>query len=129
MNVLVVTNMWPTVDEPSFGCFVAEQVEDLRSLGLHVDVIAFDGRRDRRNYVRAAKAVRHAVRHQPVSIVHAHYGLTGAVAATQRSVPVQKTKGVPHAASLSAMRQVLLPFKFISSRTASKFCSSIRASA
>ena len=47
MNVLVVTNMWPTAAEPSFGCFVAEQVEDLRSLGLHVDVIAFDGRRDR----------------------------------------------------------------------------------
>ena len=43
MNVLVVTNMWPTADEPSFGCFVAEQVEDLRGLGLHVDVIAFAG--------------------------------------------------------------------------------------
>jgi teichuronic acid biosynthesis glycosyltransferase TuaC len=91
MNVLVVTNMWPTADEPSFGCFVAEQVEDLRGLGLHVDVIAFDGRRDRRNYVRAAQAVRHAVRHQPVSLVHAHYGLTGAVAAMQRSAPVITT--------------------------------------
>jgi teichuronic acid biosynthesis glycosyltransferase TuaC len=91
MNVLVVTNMWPTPDEPSFGCFVAEQVEDVRHLGLDVDVIAFDGRRDRRNYVRAARAVREAVRRRPVSVVHAHYGLTGAVAATQRSAPVITT--------------------------------------
>ena len=87
MRVLVVTNMWPTPDEPSFGCFVEEQVEDVRGLGLEVEVIAFDGRRDRRNYVRAARAVRAAVRRRPVSVVHAHYGLTGAVAATQRSVP------------------------------------------
>ena len=91
MNVLVVTNMWPTPDEPSFGCFVAEQVEDVRLLGLDVEVIAFDGRRDRRNYVRAARAVRDAVRRRPVSVVHAHYGLTGAVAATQRSAPVITT--------------------------------------
>jgi teichuronic acid biosynthesis glycosyltransferase TuaC len=91
MNVLVVTNMWPTPEDPSFGCFVAEQVEDVRGLGLHVDVIAFDGRRDRRNYIRAARAVRAAVRRHAVSVVHAHYGLTGAVAATQRSTPVITT--------------------------------------
>jgi teichuronic acid biosynthesis glycosyltransferase TuaC len=91
VNILVVTNMWPTPEEPSFGCFVAEQVEDVRGLGLHVDVISFDGRRHRRNYVRAARAVRDAVRRHPVSVVHAHYGLTGAVAVTQRSAPVITT--------------------------------------
>jgi teichuronic acid biosynthesis glycosyltransferase TuaC len=91
MNVLMVTNMWPTPEEPSFGCFVAEQVEDVRRLGLHVDVISFDGRSDRRNYLRAARAVHAAVRRRPISVVHAHYGLTGALAATQRSAPVITT--------------------------------------
>jgi teichuronic acid biosynthesis glycosyltransferase TuaC len=91
VNVLVVTNMWPTPGDPSFGCFVEEQVDDLRRLGLDVDVISFDGRRARRNYARAAWTVRAAVRQRPVSVVHAHYGLTGAVAAMQRSVPVITT--------------------------------------
>jgi teichuronic acid biosynthesis glycosyltransferase TuaC len=91
MKVLVVTNMWPTPDDPSFGCFVEEQVEDVRRLGLDVEVIAFDGRRKRLNYVRAVRAVRDAVGNRSVSVVHAHYGLTGAVAAAQRSVPVITT--------------------------------------
>ncbi len=91
MNVLVVSNMWPTEAEPSFGCFVAEQVEDLRRLGMHVEVIAFDGRRRRRAYARAALEVRDRVRRRRPSLVHAHYGLTGAVAASQRSAPVITT--------------------------------------
>jgi teichuronic acid biosynthesis glycosyltransferase TuaC len=91
MRVLVVTNMFPTSLEPWFGSFVADQVDDLQALGFDMRVLHFDGRRDRLNYVRAARQVRSSVAREGVDLIHAHYGLTGALALTQRSIPVVTT--------------------------------------
>jgi glycosyltransferase involved in cell wall biosynthesis len=91
VNVLVVTNMYPTKTEPWFGSFVRDQVEDLRSLGLDVEVLSFDGRRRVSEYGRAAGRVRRLARTGKFDVVHAHYGLSGAVALAQRSAPVVTT--------------------------------------
>jgi glycosyltransferase involved in cell wall biosynthesis len=91
LNVLVVTNMYPTDSEPWFGSFVRDQVDDLRALGLDVEVLDFDGRSDVRAYGRAARRARQLARTRRFQIVHAHYGLTGAVALAQGSVPVVTT--------------------------------------
>jgi glycosyltransferase involved in cell wall biosynthesis len=88
---LVVTNMWPSPREPRHGIFVQEQVRDLRARGADVAVIAFDGRSDVLEYVRAIRRVRSAVRNRQFDVVHAHYGLTGLVALFQRSIPVAVT--------------------------------------
>jgi teichuronic acid biosynthesis glycosyltransferase TuaC len=91
VNLLVVTNMYPTAAEPWFGSFVRDQVEDLQALGLDVEVLAFDGRQRRSEYARAARRVRRLAGTGRFDIVHAHYGLSGAVALAQRSVPVVTT--------------------------------------
>jgi glycosyltransferase involved in cell wall biosynthesis len=91
VNVLVLTNMYPTEDEPWFGSFVRDQVQDLRTLDLDVEVLAFDGRHHAREYGRAARRARQLVRTGRFDMVHAHYGLSGAVALAQRSVPVVTT--------------------------------------
>lgn len=91
MRVLVFTNMWPIADDPSAGCFVAEQVDDLRSLGIDVDVLAFNGRDDSRNYVRGARALRRRLSADAFDLVHAHYGLTGAAALLQQRAPIVTT--------------------------------------
>ena len=91
MRVVVLTNMYPTDARPVFGIFVKEQVEDLRALGVDVEVLFFDGRASKRNYLRAVRAVRRIVREQRPDLVHAHYGLTGAVALCQRRTPVVTT--------------------------------------
>lgn len=91
MKVLVLTNMYPTEQEPWAGAFVAEQVEDLRLLGLDIGVVRFDGRGDRKEYLRAGSRLRQIVTEEDFELVHAHYGLTGAVALAQRRVPVATT--------------------------------------
>jgi glycosyltransferase involved in cell wall biosynthesis len=91
LRVLVVTNMFPTADEPWFGSFVRDQVEDLRSLGIAVHLFHFDGREHPFNYVRTAREVREILANQHFDIIHAHYGLTGAVVALQRRIPVVTT--------------------------------------
>lgn len=91
MKVLVLTNMYPTMTDPWAGSFVAEQVEDLRRLGVDIDVLSFDGRLDRKAYLRAIPKLRRIVREGDFDLVHAHYGLTGAVALAQRRVPTVTT--------------------------------------
>jgi glycosyltransferase involved in cell wall biosynthesis len=91
LRVLILTNMYPTPDEPQFGCFVKDQADDLRRLGVDVRVLAFDGRTDKRRYLRAARELRRACRHERFDVVHAHYGLSGVVAATQTGTPVVTT--------------------------------------
>lgn len=91
MNVLVLTNMFPTQQEPWFGSFVHEQVAALRALGTRIDVLSFDGREKRSAYLRAAAEVRRRVSRGRYDLVHAHYGLSGAVALSQRSIPIITT--------------------------------------
>lgn len=81
--MLVLTNMYPTASEPWLGCFVADQVDDLRRLGVEIAVLAFDARPRNREYVAAVPRLRRALREEHYDIVHAHYGLSGAVACTQ----------------------------------------------
>jgi glycosyltransferase involved in cell wall biosynthesis len=91
MKVLVVTNMFPTSAEPWFGSFVADQVDDLRALGIDVRILRIEGRQNRLNYVRAARELSSTIAREGVDLIHAHYGLCGAVALTQRRLPVVTT--------------------------------------
>jgi glycosyltransferase involved in cell wall biosynthesis len=91
MNVLCLTNMYPTADDPVAGCFVRDLVEDVRELGIEVTVLAFDGRERKRAYAEAGLALRRALRGGHFDLVHAHYGLTGVLAVGQRRVPVVVT--------------------------------------
>ena len=91
VRVLVLSNMYPTVTEPHFGCFVKDQVDDLRRLGVELSVLAFDGRSRKRRYLAAVPQLREALRRDRSDIVHAHYGLSGAIAALQLATPVVTT--------------------------------------
>ena len=54
VRVLVVTNLFPTPDRPTYGIFVKEEVDAIRSCApdIELDVLHIDGPRDRRNYWR-----------------------------------------------------------------------------
>lgn len=84
--------MWPSRDAPTRGGFVYDQVEDLRRLlpEWTFDVTVIDGRRGRRAYLRAIFEVRRSSQGD-VDLIHAHYGLSGAVAGFQRNAPVVVT--------------------------------------
>jgi glycosyltransferase involved in cell wall biosynthesis len=84
LRVLVVTNMYPTRQEPSVGVVVERQVQSLRELGLEVEVLHFDRRsRGRRVYWRLGPALRQAVERTQPNLVHVTYGGITAYLATR----------------------------------------------
>lgn len=73
--ILVVTNMYPSVEAPDMGTFVASQVEGLRRIGLSVQVFEVDrSGRGPLVYRGLGTAVRHAAKESDAVLVHAMYG-------------------------------------------------------
>ncbi|MDO5627577.1 MAG: glycosyltransferase [Mobilicoccus sp.] len=77
LNVLVVSAMYPSDDDPVRGVVVRKEVEALRAAGLTVGVIP--KRPGWRGYITQARLLlAHAGR---ADVIHAHYGTSGFVAA------------------------------------------------
>ena len=75
MRVLVVTNFVPDVSAPQRGRWVQDQVEEIRKLGVEVEVFSFP--RGRQNYAPATRRLRRMLKRERFDLVHAHYGLVG----------------------------------------------------
>jgi glycosyltransferase involved in cell wall biosynthesis len=90
-RVLVVTNMYPHEEMPSYGSFVHSQVEALRELGHEVEVFFFPGYRSRLQYFRACWQVWLRTRRKRYDVVHAHYGFSGVPALFSWRTPVVVT--------------------------------------
>jgi len=88
MRVLMITNMYPHEDDPSFGTFVYEQVRALRELGLEIDVLFINGRSSRWNYLLGFARLWRQLHHVSYDVLHAHYVFTGWIARAQRRHPV-----------------------------------------
>jgi len=83
--------MYPTKERPSYGTFVEEQVESLRSAGIEVDVLCINGNDGIKGYLAAIQEMHNMMRTKPYDVVHAHYGLSGAIARMQTYSPVVVT--------------------------------------
>ncbi len=91
INVLVVTNMYPSPENPSLGTFVQAQVDALRRLGLRVDVLPILGPGRKLKYLLGGASVVRATRRSSYDVVHAHYGLSGIPALFRRRAPLVVT--------------------------------------
>ena len=73
MNVLVVTNMYPTEKHPFYGIFVKEQVDSLRSEGVSIDVFFINGKENRLNYFASFIDLVRKFKCNQYNIIHAHH--------------------------------------------------------
>ena len=71
MKILVITNMYPRDDDPSYGVFVAEQHDALRAKGVAADLYIIEGFRSRGQYLRAIFELRR--RRRCYRLFHAHH--------------------------------------------------------
>jgi len=88
MKVLAITNMYPTPEYQSFGCFVKAQVESLRAQGIDVEVLFINGERSKFNYLKGAYDLLIRTMTRKYDLVHAHHGFCGLIARLQFKYPV-----------------------------------------
>jgi teichuronic acid biosynthesis glycosyltransferase TuaC len=88
MKILIVTNMYPTSEDPGFGSHVRSQVDSLTQKGLSIELVFVNGRAARRNYLKGAWQVFRRSLRTHYDVVHAHYGLSGFLARCQMRSPV-----------------------------------------
>jgi glycosyltransferase involved in cell wall biosynthesis len=91
IRVLIVTNMYPTEDDPSSGIFVKETVDVMRASGLHVEVFSIEGRRTPLKYVVGVFRLWGRLLRHKYDVIHAYYVYSGIVARAQLSCPVVLT--------------------------------------
>ncbi len=92
MKVLFVTNMWPSDDRPADGSFVADLFRCITTLGVEAEVFQIrPGGRGPLRYALGAFDYWLQRRNTRYDVVHAHYGLSAAVALVHRSSPVLAT--------------------------------------
>lgn len=89
MRALVVTNLYPSETKPRLGRFVQDQVEELRGLGVEVDVFTFP--LGARSYLQASRDLRKELHSASYDVIHAHYGLCGWVAERAGANPLAVT--------------------------------------
>jgi glycosyltransferase involved in cell wall biosynthesis len=75
VRVLVVHNFEPDEGAPQRGRWVRDQIDELRKLGVEIDVFSFH--RGRSEYAPATRRLRGLLKRQSFDLVHAHYGLAG----------------------------------------------------
>ncbi|HEY2715683.1 MAG TPA: glycosyltransferase [Solirubrobacterales bacterium] len=75
MRVLVVTNFEPDEGAPQRGRWVRDQIDELRRLGVEIDVFSFPPGSS--EYIPATRRLRKLLGGERFDLVHAHYGLVG----------------------------------------------------
>jgi glycosyltransferase involved in cell wall biosynthesis len=75
VRVLIVTNFLPDPEYPARGLWVRDQIEEVRSRGVEVEVFGFPPGRG--HYIPATRRLRRLLRRERFDLVHAHYGLPG----------------------------------------------------
>ncbi len=91
MRVLVITNLYPTDEEPSFGTFVKNQVEDLRRLGVEIDVLFINGRKHKWHYLLGPFRLWARLLRRRYHLIHCHYIFSGIIGRLQWLYPVVVT--------------------------------------
>jgi teichuronic acid biosynthesis glycosyltransferase TuaC len=88
MKILVVSPIYPSVQNPVSGTFVRTQVEFLKRAGVEMELFVLEGRPRKLAYLRAVGELRRRLANKSIDLIHAHYSYAGIIARTQRSVPV-----------------------------------------
>jgi glycosyltransferase involved in cell wall biosynthesis len=94
MQVLAITNIYPSAQFPSSGVFVQEQVKGLQRIGLDVRVLFIDRRRDGSlAYYRMHSTVAKSIAQFEPDVIHVMYGgvMADQVLHHHHSVPIVVT--------------------------------------
>lgn len=77
MNVLHITNNYPTENLPVFGIFVKEQIEELSNIGVNNTIFFINGReKGKLEYIKCIYRLNKLMKKNKFDIIHCHHALS-----------------------------------------------------
>ena len=77
MNILHITNNYPTTKNPIFGIFVKEQIDSLNSLDCNNDIFFINGRENGKlEYIKSIIRLRRFLKNRHFDVIHCHHALS-----------------------------------------------------
>jgi teichuronic acid biosynthesis glycosyltransferase TuaC len=110
MRILAVTNMYPTLDDPTLGVFVEQQIKGLRQIGLDIEVCMIArASQGVSAYVGLARQIHEQISTVAPDIIHVMYG--GVMAHAVTRVPAARPVVVSFCGSdlLGSSSSALIP--------------------
>lgn len=93
LRVLMVTSEWPDPYVSQTTHFIRRQAEFLQRAGVDLTVVAFRGRKNLYNYLRAWRKVRRRLDEGTYDLIHAQFGQSGLLALPKRLPLVVTMRG------------------------------------
>ena len=123
MRILLVTQMWPSEENPDLGSFLVPIARELEALGHEVEVSSISRRGGGPlKYVHLVAAARRDARHFRPDVVFAHFlfpaGAAGAIAARAAGAPLVVMAHGQDVANLQEMPWTRRPTRAVLSRAA-----------
>lgn len=79
MKILLVTNMYPCTENPTYGIFVQEQERAISQEypDVRYTVAFINGRHGKNEYIKSIFKIRKLINEQHFDLIHIHYGFSG----------------------------------------------------
>jgi glycosyltransferase involved in cell wall biosynthesis len=129
VRVLVVTQMWPSPEQPDLGSFLVPLTREIEGLGHEVEVASISQRGgSRMKYFRLARDARAAARRFDPDVVFAHFlfpaGAAGALAARAAGAPLVVMAHGQDVANLGRIPGVTAATRWVLSRSSTLIANS-----
>ena len=87
MKILIITSEWPSKNRPSSVPFLVREVNQLKKIGIDVDVFSFRGNKKLSNYLSSRKKLKNIIKNNSYDILHVHWGYN-AILAIPTNIPL-----------------------------------------
>jgi glycosyltransferase involved in cell wall biosynthesis len=129
VRVLIVTQMWPSPEQPDLGSFLVPLTREIEGLGNEVEVASISQRGgSRTKYFRLARDARAAARRFDPDVVFAHFlfpaGAAGALAARAAGAPLVVMAHGQDVANLGRIPGVTAATRWVLSRSSAVIANS-----
>ena len=87
MKILIITSEWPSKNRPSSVPFLVREVNQLKKIGIDIDVFSFRGNKKLSNYLSSRKKLKKIIKNNSYDILHVHWGYN-AILAIPTNIPL-----------------------------------------
>tara|TARA_B100001564_G_scaffold359760_1_gene382822 strand:+ start:769 stop:1755 length:987 start_codon:yes stop_codon:yes gene_type:complete len=74
LKILIITSEWPSEQRPNAVPFLVREVDQIKKMGIQMEVFSFRGNKRFKNYFESRKRLKKIIQNKKFDIIHVHWG-------------------------------------------------------